>query len=836
MDILKKFTIRNLLLNKKRTIVTIIGIVLSTALICGTVGLVASARQTLLETTKRSTGNYHTKFYDVPKDELKYIQENINVESYFLTDKLGVARLSGSKNKYKPYLQILEYDKNALNNNGVILTEGRLPENSNELLISEHIKDNGRVKLNVGDKVTLDIGKRIDVSDGFELNNDVLYDEERTEDIVDTARKTYTIVGVMKRPDYSIESYSAPVYTVVTCMDGVRDKADIAVLYTKPRECASNNKMINPDKKYDQKVNSELLRYEGVMGDEAMMTIIGIASVIMTIIVVSSVFVIRNSFSISVSEKSRQYGMLSSIGATKRQIKRSVVFEGFIIGLIAIPIGILCGVIGIVILLKVVNYLLADALNGYFFEYSLPFIPMLVAVIVSFVTIYLSCIIPAHRASKISPIEAIRGNNDIKIKSKKLKVPGYVGKLFGIGGVIASKNLKRNKKKYRTTVVSIVVSIVIFISLFSFIYYGNRTSRVYYTEMKYNVIVYASDSNAKDVAYNISRLDGVDKFAYSYSEISELEADKYCTEFGKDIVDSSEGANGVSSISIYTYNNEYFKEYLKEVGVSEEKYKDGVVLIDDIVEEQENGQKVFKNIYNIKTGDTVDIDITGRKGNQVKVLKKTDKRPMGLEGTYFYSGAMIVSEDFMDDLPECKNLRMYINSDNASMVENEINDLIDTDDRYADMSVTNYQRWAENENRMILVISIFLYGFISVITLIGVTNIFNTITTNMILRSKEFAMLKSVGMTTKEFNKMIRLENIMYGIKSLLIGIPLGILGSLFIYFSYARSVDSGYVLPWQAIIICIVFVFIIVGITMRYSLNKINKQNIIETIINDNI
>ena len=142
----------------------------------------------------------------------------------------------------------------------------------------------------------------------------------------------------------------------------------------------------------------------------------------------------------------------------------------------------------------------------------------------------------------------------------------------------------------------------------------------------------------------------------------------------------------------------------------------------------------------------------------------------------------------------------------------------------------------DQQNRIILVISIFLYGFITVITLIGVTNIFNTITTNMILRSKEFAMLKSIGMTNKEFNRMIRLESIMYGTKSLMIGIPIGLALSYAIYKSVAIKTNYGFMIPWWPIIISIIFVFIIVRITMKYSLDKINKQNIVETIRNDNI
>ena len=136
---------------------------------------------------------------------------------------------------------------------------------------------------------------------------------------------------------------------------------------------------------------------------------------------------------------------------------------------------------------------------------------------------------------------------------------------------------------------------------------------------------------------------------------------------------------------------------------------------------------------------------------------------------------------------------------------------------------------------MILVIKIFLYGFISVITLIGVTNIFNTITSNMELRQKEFAMLKSVGMTKKEFNRMINLETVFYGTKSLIYGITLGMIGTYFIYRAFKNNITT-FAFPGIAIAISVVAVFILIFVIMKYSVRKINKQNTIETIRKENI
>ena len=162
-------------------------------------------------------------------------------------------------------------------------------------------------------------------------------------------------------------------------------------------------------------------------------------------------------------------------------------------------------------------------------------------------------------------------------------------------------------------------------------------------------------------------------------------------------------------------------------------------------------------------------------------------------------------------------------------------ELAQSDARFQALSITNLHRDAMQERNLILVIEIFLYGFIIVITLIGVTNIFNTISTNMLLRRREFAMLQSIGMTRKAFHRMIFTENILYSSKSLLLGIPLGLLGSYALYKASAMRIDVGYQVPWTAILLSIVFVFLIVGLTMLYSLRKMNGQNIIETIRSEN-
>ena len=840
MNILNKFTIKSLKLNKKRTIVTIIGIMLSTALICGVAGLVSSFQNSLIEWAKVNDGNYHVTFNDVASDKSQYVTKNQKVKDYFLSSSLGWANLEGSKASNKPYLHVLAYDKKALENYGVVLTDGRLPQNSNEIIITESVLTGARVPLKIGDTITLNIGTRKS-NDDYYLNDDNIY-TEGDESIVDTKAKTYTIVGFMRTLD--IENLYSPGYSALIYMDEIPSSIDISVLYKSPKEYENITKDIcktlNLDFYENVYVNSDFLRFQGVMSDGMLNVLYAIAGVVIFIIVVSSVFVIRNSFSISVAEKNRQYGMLSSVGATSKQIRRNVIFEGMVIGLIAIPLGILLGIVAIMILLKIVNYLLADMLAGLGFTYSINLLAVLISVAISLITIYLSCLIPARRAAKISPIESIRGNNDIKIKAKKLKTSKLTKKLFGIGGVIASKNLKRSKKKYRTTVISLVISIFIFISLSSFLSLGTKTSEFYYTDFKFNMYVECLDGSDTQIYDKISKLENVDDSAYCYESSLDIDNNKYASEFGKKILKDDSSPNG---IALMVYNNEYFKRYIKELGLNENDYKTTVILLDYATLYAEDGSKTVDRLYSLKPGDNIDVK-HGNTEKSMTISKYTDIKPMGQEAVYYEHGIIVVSEDYIKEIlkedlnsSDYYNLGdLFIKSSKPQELENTLNDLIKQGGDYSGLTVFNYETYMKQEQRMLLVVKIFLYGFITVITLIGVTNIFNTITTNMILRSKEFAMLKSVGMSSKEFNKMIRLESIMYGTKSLLIGIPLGILGSYGMYKAFAQGIDLGYTLPLPAIIISIIFVFIIVGITMKYSLNKINKQNIIETIRKDNI
>jgi len=497
MDLLKKLTIKNLKLNKKRTIVTIIGIMLSVALITAVVTMYSSMISSLIKFETYEKGDFHVAFYNVPMDKVKELQNNRKIKEVFLTQNIGYAKLENCKNEYKPYAFVKAFTKKSIDNLSVKLVEGRLPENENEIVIPTHLKTNGRITLNVGDNITLNIGNR--VSEGQELSQKNEFIKEKSEEIINAKEKTYKIVGIIERPASNIESYSAPGYTFITFLNSENNvgKSDVYCKYTKEGlkdniDVTASILEVNKESfrkleksdfdseedfnkvtddvskaKYEYNINSYLIDLETNPLSSSDVGGLGVVvAIVCGIIVFTSIFCIKNSFDISIAEKTKQYGMLKSVGATKKQIRKNVLFEATILGLIGIPLGLILGMIASSILIVISNLFIGDRLaRNLKLVLKFSWVAFAVSIVLGIVTIYLSALRSARKASKISPIESIRNSSEIKIKAKKLKTPKIIRKIFGIGGEISYKNLKRNKKKYRTTVISITVSVFVFIAL-----------------------------------------------------------------------------------------------------------------------------------------------------------------------------------------------------------------------------------------------------------------------------------------------------------------------------------------------------------------------------------
>lgn len=872
MSLLNKLTIKNLKLNKKRTVVTIIGIMLSVALITAVASIYSSGIKSLIKYETCEKGNFHTAFYNVPVSDIDIFENNRNIETINITKNVGYAKID-SKNEYKPYAFIKAFTKDSLKNLSVKLVDGRLPENENEVVIPTHLKTNGRLFLNVGDSITLDIGKRIDNSN-YELNQNNPYqknDEEVGESIVETTSKTYKIVGIIGRPATNIEGYSAPGYTFITYLeenkingivdvyarfskDGVKNSYETianilgvdAKLFKRVnnQEETSNEELeeylnqMDKAKYSDINVNSYLIALETNPISNSGIGGLGIVvGIVIGIIVFTSIFCIKNSFDISITEKIKQYGMLRSIGATKRQIKRNVFYEATILGLIGIPLGLLLGFIASYILIIISNYYL----NGSFAEglklvFSFSWLSVLVAIILGIVTIYFSAFRSAKRASKVSPIDSIRNSANIKINPKKIKSPKLIKSIFGVGGEISFKNLKRNKKKYRTTVISIVVSVFIFIALSGFMKLAFQQVDHELEISDFNISLSTTITNNE--SYNkfieTTRLDNIEDYTiFRNSEIS-FTGNHYNKEYAK-FLNLAIDKNNPTYVSIISIGEEQFKKYVDSLGLNYNEFRNKAILVDKgYVSNYNKNNKLttkYMRVFNFNKGDIIDATITDKdKKIKIEIGAVSDVKPFGFKGVD--GQYLLISDEMFDANFKSKVLTIYYKSNDANKLQDDLDDFL----KGEDYNINNVDENVKIMSNLFTLVGIFLYGFIIVISLIGITNIFNTITTNMELRKQEFAMLKSVGMTTKEFNRMIRLESLFMGIKSLFFGVPIGIALSYIIYHFLSEESGIPYKLPIEAILIAIAVVFILISLIMKYSMSKINKQNTIETIRNENI
>lgn len=848
MNILNKLTIKNLKLNKKRSLGTIIGIILSVALICAVSNMVSSFRETLIQNAINESGYWHIRLYNVSNDKLKRLKLNKDIDNIYTISEDGYAKLDTIKNEYKPYLKFYGMNKEAFNNLEFKLIKGRFPKDDNEIIISEHLNKNGKANLKIDDEITVNVGDRVTLEDDYALNDSNPFDKGN-EIIKNPNTKKYRVVGIIKRPDVSFEPTSAPAYTTITTSTN-EDNFSVFISLKNPRDKNSfvellgarnydevvNMGINNP--RYDYTLNNELLRWEALkFSDSTFSMLLSIAEVVIFIIIFTSIFCIRNSFAISTTEKMRMYGMLSSVGATKKQIKKSVLTEGFILGLIAIPIGIMCGIIAVFVLLKIVNLFLGDFLfnniDGMVFKVS--FVAIIISIILGFVTIYFSAISSAKKASKVSPIDNLRNTNDIKISSKKLKTPKLIKNVFKTGGVLAYKNLKRSKKKYRTTVVSLTVSIFVFISMFTFINEGFKQSGNYYQNYDYNYRITFNNNSSMDEINEIRNLDSVNASYLVYYVKPSILIDDISKINPKEPLECEYDKNDkcikkYARLNIILLDDSTFKSYVKKVKGNYDYLKDKGILTDMYRFYDNKSKKEYEDrIYTYKSGDTINSKLLNEDNISIDVGMVSNIMPYGFENVYSNGGYIVLNNKYFNNIDYYGADLMIDSLDTEQLTNNILN--IDSELNYYDMDEE-----AKAEKSIVIVISIFLYGFIGVITLIGVTNIFNTITSNMELRQKEFAMLKSVGMTKKEFNHMINLETLFYSSKSLIYGSILGIIGSYFVHRAFAGKIDTQFVLPYKAILICILFVFIVVYMIMKYSMNKINKQNMIETIRKENI
>ena len=870
MNIVNTLTLRHLKLNKRRTGITIIGVALSVCMITATATFMTSFLDLMQRVTIEDTGKWHVSYKNVPADKIDIITGDKGVASAVLSQDIGYAPLEGSKNKDKPYIFIKAYDERGYSDFNINLIEGEYPKNSNEVVISSHIADNGKVYYKPGDTLKLDIGERI-LDSGIKLDQNSGYvnatEEKVGENLTFDHTREYLITGIISRPN--TEPYWAPGYTIVTKLDRSEissgDHTNVYVTYKNVNKSLYDTAIktaqkagMSPD---HVSYNHNLLRYYLLVSEDWILgTLYSIAAFVIALIMIGSVSLIYNAFAISLSERSRNLGMLASAGATKRQKRNSVFFEGFIIGLIAIPIGVFFGTVGIGLTFVFVSPLVIGMVNSaqkLTLVISLPSI--LSAILISILTIYISVFIPAKRASKISPVDAVRRVQDIKLTSKTVKTSKLTRKLFGFEAELALKNLKRNSRRYKSTVFSLVLSILLFLSVSSLSMLTRESADVATNNPPYDISLMVTSAatleEKMEFFAGVGLLEYADEFVTERSRYIYYNADKNLVPDA--IKTATIGSSEVTGDTFYintvikSIGNETLERYARTVGIPSDVFKDTENLkciVMNTVDIKASDKYIRTNYLNIKKGDTLDISspITNDHvfNAKLEIAAIAASTPLGETAVRFPAPFVLyVSDEVFSKLestvPEAyrnrETPRMYIKSkDPAKLAENIYNYQKQTS--ISDIHIYNVNESNKNQNRFITFVYVFFYGFVALITAICIANIFNTVSTGITLRKREFGMLQSVGMTPRGFYKMMNYESLFYAIKALIYGLPLSFLVMLLIYNILGNSFEFKFVIPWSSVFIAVVSVFAMVSATMWYSSSKIRKENIIDMLRVENI
>ena len=856
MNIIMKLTLQHLKSNLKRTIVTIFGILTSTALITAMLTGVYSAFIFVGEVAIYVDGNHHAIFKDISEEDYNSLKNDpaIKFAGVYDTDneKTGFYIDSDAEKRFR-IGNIYHGNTDLLSQMVTCEYEGKLPENKGEIAVEEEFLKDNNLNLSVGDKLSFHQGYRY-----IYENDELVYlagNYRSSEDFTVLSDETCTITAILhgNEPTDSFD--------IIRGIDEFPDTNKVYITLKKiDRNAIKTLRSIEAAYGLHlYEINSEYLMSLFVkdIPSNPVNSIYKLLATALGIIVIASSIMIYNAFAMSLTERMKYLGMLSSVGATRRQKKASVYYEGFLLGIVGIPLGYLVGILGCIATLRFTGSLILNSNMLYGLNMSkMGHIPVrthpvivLAIILFSVLTIFISSFIPALKASRITAIEAIRQSNTIRISAWKLKVLPFVKLIFGYEGELASKNIKRNGAKGFVITVSMAVSVILLISVMYLVDLFNKENS-YEIEIPFQVFASASLSERDRLKEDILKLDGVEKvfvtemISYDFNPKDEngnnreipntsIRNPEFLTKDYEYLFDKTH------NIWVIPVEDEDFIKICEKNGIDYTKYFGdelrGVLLNNyshkpsrkDVFNDKILGQKLF---YDKAEGNPPAIIIT----DFVKWDKNIEEYRLSPKGSIsVYVPSSIMDREYVKCVDEKELTCTYgIKCKNHEEIHAKISDIL-LYDGYTNSYSSDVEDQLIIMKTLMTLIKTVMYGFIALISLIVIANIVNTITTGVHLRRKEFAMFKSVGMTKICFKKMLFLETFLYGLRALLFGLPISALISFFIYKNVPTP-NSAFEINILTYILVSLGVFAIVGISMLLSAGKMQGETIVDVLKED--
>lgn len=831
--------------NKKRTQLTVVGIILSIALICSIGTFIFTLQNSSIQNEIDSTGYYHIALSNIDKEKFEKIKNNPQIEFISPEKEMVYDNFAGDKK-----IDVKSGNKSLFNIENIKIKDGRLPEKSNEIVIENWVLKYFKNPVNIGDKLKID-------------------------------NKDYTLVGIANDKRQSKASGITNGYILDNNLE--KDIKNLPI-YIKIKDNANKRAVIDDITKLVGKnniiENDNLLRLTGESANKSINSaLFGIVSVVVGIVVIATVIVIYNAFNISIAERIKQFGQLRAMGATKKQIRTLVLKEATTMIIIGIPIGIFLGVIAIFAILGIFKSM-AFVTDEEEIKVIISPVVIIGSMVIGAISVYISALLPAIKASKTSPLVAISSNNLIsKEKIKKSRRKSKLNKILKVNHIMAIKNIKRNKKRFYITSMSMAISVTLFISFISFAKYaGNFTDKI--TEQdKMNFRISQNGEGIEDHYIDNNMLKGIEKLSDIGNVYSNYKPIKLKAIVDESVIPKIVKDQNYSFINNVKYDNKDYKylsvfmnafdnnklETLKSYvsSGSIDNLKENEIIV---IKNEKMPKGVLSPVMNLKVGDEIKIDpnyfykeerltpeqyMEGKKPkieenlkdsyneNQLITLKVgavIDDAPyrLGINGIQKVILPTKNLENIIKNNDVAKNqfnrshLDIKCDSKNVDKVEKELSNFIK---KYPNFNVTNVEDLNKSRMASALLPIILLLGFTTVITLISSINIINTISTNITIRTKELASLKAIGMTSKELKSMICLEGICFGIYGGILGSIVGTILSYIIYLRFSELKGFAYNIPYIEIIVAMVGVIIIGYISALIPMKKLSKSSIIEGI-----
>lgn len=852
MNIFNKVTVENMKKSRTRSLVTIIGVILSAAMITAVATFAISLQDYTIRGASEKYGSWQVEFPEATASFAEKQAQNSAVEQTTTIENLGYAPLAAGKNPNKPYVFVIGFNQAAFEQLPLHLLSGRLPENSHEVLVPAHLAANGGVHFAIGDTLTLTIGERLQ---GKQVlgQHDPYKESENKERLEPRMEKNYQVVGICQRPTF--EEFTAPGYTFITKSDPAvpATSQNVFIALKNPRKVKAYVEATAGKLPYV--LNENVLRFMGLSGDTIFNTLLySIGGILVLLVMLGSVFLIYNSFVISLNERTQQFGILSSVGATPKQLRNSVLFEGFWIGMIGIPVGMLLGlgsIRGVISLVakKFSNIMYANVpLN---LIISLPV--LIVAAVISLITILISAYLPARKAANTPVMESIRQTSEVKIEAKQVKTSGLTERIYGLEGTLALKNFKRNKKRYRSIVLSLVLSVVLFVSARAFGSHLKQAAERSVVSSDYDIVFTTPDMPEKQLFSlyeELKTVPGVTDSSYQavvdYS--TEVPTNELAAAYRKTLQKATTETQ-TFPLTIQFIEDREYQAFLQDLNLPVEEYTGTNAKMTAVAKwkggQQKNGKSELMNLF-AKNKQTLTIapktEAAPGFDQQVEVtfvdtipLDTLPSQPGEVQPYIFMIVAPYqLKKQFSPD-GVVENLGLTFLSRTPARSVEGMEQKIQANGISSSYTLQNVKEVFEQNRNILFVIDVFTYVFVVMMSLIAIANVFNTISTNIKLRKRELAMLRSVGMSDRDFNKMMVFECGLYGLRALILGLPAAGLISWLIYQGMvAGGAEITFIFPWESMLISSLSVFLIVLITMFYAVGQLKKENIIDALRDD--